>query len=151
MTRIPWESKTKVFTSDSAPSAGISWPFQRNVTPAALPTRATISRVARTEVCAGAMRVSWLTGWPSARTEIEEVSVARITSVNVGAADGDAFGVDLGKVRTVTSLLSWLSFSSLLLSSFWSFPAPPAASAGAVLAAPEVAAAAGGFAGARAG
>jgi len=38
-----------------------------------------ISRSARTEVRAGAIRVSWLTGWPSARTEIQEVSVARMT------------------------------------------------------------------------
>src|SRR5271169_7010555 len=92
-TRMPVESKMKVLTSASAPSAGISWPFQRKVTPAALPILATISRVARTEVCAGAMRVSWLTVWPSARTEIQEVSVARITSVSEGAdlAGGGGF------------------------------------------------------------
>ena len=86
MTRMPLESKTKVLASDSAPSAGISWPFQRNVTPAALPMRTVISREARTEVWAGAMRVSWLTGCPSAKTEIEEVSVARMTSFSVCAA-----------------------------------------------------------------
>lgn len=103
---MPLASKTKVFTSASAPSAEISWPFQRNVTPAALPIRATISRVARTEVCAGAMRVSWLTGCPSARTEIQEVSVARIVSVSGGTDLTDSFAVDLGKVRTETSFLS---------------------------------------------
>src|ERR1035438_7962396 len=105
MTRMPLESKTKVFTSASAPSAGISWPFQRKVTPAALPILATISRVARTEAWAGAMSVSWLTVWPSARTEIQEVSVARITKVRgaVGFAEGGGF---FARGRTVTSLLS---------------------------------------------
>src|ERR1039457_4577807 len=105
MTRMPFKSKTKVFTSASAPSAGISWPFQRKVTPAALPILATISRVARTEAWAGAMSVSWLTVWPSARTEIQEVSVARITKVRgaVGFAEGGGF---FARGRTVTSLLS---------------------------------------------
>lgn len=55
---MPLESKTKVLTSDSAPAAGISLPFQRKVTPAALPTLATISWLARMEVWAGAMSVS---------------------------------------------------------------------------------------------
>ena len=50
MTRIPVASKTKVLTSASAPSAGISLPLKRKVTPAALPILATISRVARMEV-----------------------------------------------------------------------------------------------------
>ena len=103
---MPWASKMKVFTSDSAPSAGISWPFQRKVTPAALPTLATISWTAWTEVWAGAIRVSWLAGWPSERTEIHEVSVARMVRVR-GAADLSAgLRFDLAKVRTVTSLLS---------------------------------------------
>ena len=105
-TRIPVESKTKVFTSASAPAAGISWPFQRKVTPAALPILATISREARTDVWAGAISVSWLTVWPSARTEIHEVSVARITSVRGTFDFSDRFRFDFGKVRTVTSLLS---------------------------------------------
>ena len=87
----------KVLTSASAPSAGISWPFQRKVTPAALPMRATISWLARMEAWAGAMRVSWLTVWPSARTEIQEVSVARITSVRVGADFCGRFGIRLGE------------------------------------------------------
>ena len=83
---MPLESKMKVLTSASAPVGGISWPFQTKVTPAALPTLATTSRAARTEVLAGAMRVSFLTGCPSARMEIQEVSVARITRVS-GAVD----------------------------------------------------------------
>ena len=103
---MPLESKTKVLTSASAPSAGISRPFQRKVTPAALPILATISRVARTEVCAGAMRVSWLTVWPSARTEIQEVSVARITSVSEGADFAGGCGFDFANDRMVTSFFS---------------------------------------------
>src|ERR1700679_1337063 len=47
--------------------------------PAAFPARTTISREARTEVWAGAMRVSWTAGWPSAVTAIQEVSEARMT------------------------------------------------------------------------
>src|ERR1017187_8204112 len=106
MTRMPLESKMKVFTSASAPSAGISLPFQRKMTPAALPILATILRGARAEAWgAGAMSVSWLTVWPSARTEIQEVSVARITKVRgaVGFAEGGGF---FARGRTVTSLLS---------------------------------------------
>ena len=52
------------------------------------------------------MRVSWLTGWPSAVTEIQEVSVARMTSVKVAADFPDGWGFDFGNERTVTSLLS---------------------------------------------
>ena len=76
------ESKSSVLASDSAPWAGISWPFQRKVTPAALPMRAMISREAWMEVWAGAMRVSSVTGSPSAVMEIQEFSVARMTSVS---------------------------------------------------------------------
>jgi len=86
MTRIPTASNTIVFTSASSPCGGISFPFHRKVTPAAFPTLATISRLARTDVCAGAMSVSWFTVFPSADTEIQEFSVARITSVSEGAA-----------------------------------------------------------------
>src|SRR5271169_5722931 len=85
--RIPDASKRIVLTSYSAPWAGISWPFQMKVTPAAFPMRAMIWRVARKEVWTGAMRVSWLTDCPSAVTAIQEVSLARITSV-MGAAAG---------------------------------------------------------------
>ena len=97
----------KVLTSDSAPSARISWPFQRKVTPAALPTLATISRRARTEVWAGAMRVSWLTGCPSAVMEIQEFSVARMRSVRVGAVVSGDLGFDFAGVgRGASSLVS---------------------------------------------
>jgi len=52
------------------------------------------------------MRVSWLTAWPSARTEIHEVSVARITRVSEGGADFCVVLVfDLARDRTVTSFL----------------------------------------------
>ena len=104
----------KVLTSDSAPWAGISWPFQRKVTPAALPTLATIWRVARMEVWAGAMRVSSLAGCPSAVTEIQEVSVARMTRVKDAAGAVGVAGLDGGKVRTITSLSLFLVASSLL-------------------------------------
>src|SRR5579863_8733570 len=53
------------------------------------------------------MRVSWLTGWPSAVMEIQEVSVARIVRVRLAADFSNEFEFDLGKVRTVTSLLSF--------------------------------------------
>lgn len=86
---MPEASKRRVLTSYSAPWAGISWPFQTKVTPAALPMRAMIWRVARKEVWTGAMRVSWLTACPSAVTAIQEVSLARITRVmGAAAADG---------------------------------------------------------------
>src|ERR1700719_4563328 len=98
---MPSASKMKVFTSASAPSAGISLPFQRKVTPAALPILATISWLARTEACAGAIRVSRLTVWPSAMREIQEVSLARITSFS-GAVDF-AGGLESGWWRTVPS------------------------------------------------
>src|ERR1700686_2188108 len=99
---MPSLSKMKVFTSASAPSAGISLPFQRKVTPAALPILATISWLARTEAWAGAMRVSRLTVWPSAMREIQEVSLARITSFS-WAVDF-AGGSESGWLETVPSL-----------------------------------------------
>ena len=51
--------------------------------PAAFPAFTTISRAARTEVWAGAMRVSSATGLPSARMETQVVSSARISRVKV--------------------------------------------------------------------
>ena len=111
---MPWPSKTKVLASPSAPWAGTSWPFQRKVTPAALPTRATISRVAWTVVFAGAISVSCVTSWPSEVTEIHEVSVARMTRLRetTGLTNGAA---GCGpKDRIVTSLFS-TTFSSTLL------------------------------------
>ena len=62
--------------------------------PAALPARTTISRVARTEVCAGAIRVSRSRGWPSATTETQEGSVARISRLNVGGALATGAGAE---------------------------------------------------------
>ena len=56
-------------------------PFSRKLTPAALPALTMISRVARTEVCAGAMRVSRATCLPSASIEIQVDFSARIKSV----------------------------------------------------------------------
>src|SRR5690348_7398134 len=98
---MPLASKTSVFTSDSAPWAGTSLPFQTNETAAALPSLTVISRVARTVVLAGAIRVSWLTSCPSAWTEIQEFSVARMTSVIVGA--GLVAVAAFAGMRTVTS------------------------------------------------
>ena len=113
--RMPVESKTNVLTSASAPVAGISWPFQRKVTPAALPTLTMISRVARTEVFAGAKRVSCLTGWPSARTEIQEVSVARMARVRGGVEFSEGARVDFCGAGSVALLLP-AALSSLALS-----------------------------------
>ena len=47
--------------------------------PAAFPALTTTSPVARTEVCAGAIRVSWATGLPSAVIETQLVSSARMS------------------------------------------------------------------------
>ena len=55
--------------------------------------------MARTEAWAGAMRVSRLTVWPSAMREIQEVSLARITSFR-GAVDF-AGGLESGWLGTV--------------------------------------------------
>lgn len=92
-----------ILTSDSSPCAGTSWPLKRKVTPAALPIRTVISREAWMEVLAGAMSVSWVTSWPSARTEIQEFSEARMTRVKVADAWSEDLGAVLSKLRTVTS------------------------------------------------
>ncbi len=105
---MPLASKMKVLTSASAPSPGISRPFQRKVTPATLPILAMISRLARTEVWAGAIRVSWLTCWPSAWTEIQDVSWARITRVRDAVVDFAGGGMGLERFRVVTSLFASL-------------------------------------------
>jgi hypothetical protein len=60
--------------------------------PAAFRVFTTISRVARTEVCAGAIRVSSATGLPSARSETQEVFSARICTVKVAGGLGLAAG-----------------------------------------------------------
>ena len=56
--------------------------------PAAFPVLTTTCPLARTEVCAGAIRVSWATGLPSAVIETQLVSSARISTLKVlvGAA-----------------------------------------------------------------
>jgi len=58
-------------------------PFNWKLMPAAFPAFTTTSPVARTEVCAGAIRVSSATGLPSAVIETQLVFSARISSVNV--------------------------------------------------------------------
>lgn len=65
---------------------------------AALPVLTTISRVARTEVTAGAMRVSLASGSPSAVTETQEVWAARMNRVNGGGDFG--FGVCTRELAT---------------------------------------------------
>jgi hypothetical protein len=65
-------------------------PFSRKLTPAALPVLTTTSRLARTEVCAGAIRVSSATGLPSAVIETQLVFSARISRVNVIGGFGTA-------------------------------------------------------------
>ena len=59
-------------------------PFSRKLTPAALPVFTTISRLARTEEWAGAIKVSAATGLPSAMMETHAVLSARISRVTVG-------------------------------------------------------------------
>lgn len=64
-------------------------PFSRKLTPAAFPAFTTISRLARTEVCAGAISVSLATtGLPSAVRETQVVSSARISRVKVRGGFG---------------------------------------------------------------
>ncbi len=63
-------------------------PFSWKLIPAAFPTLTMTSPLARTEVCAGAMRVSWVTGLPSATMETQVVFSARISRVK--AAGGAA-------------------------------------------------------------
>jgi len=67
-------------------------PFSRKLTPAALPALTTTSRVARTEVCAGAISVSSATGLPSAVIETQLVFSARISRVTVIGAFAGAAG-----------------------------------------------------------
>src|SRR5207245_5583621 len=93
--------KVRVLTSASAPCGGISLPLSRKLTPDALPTLTVISWAARMAVLAGAIRVSWTTGCPSAMTEIQVVSDARILRVKTGGAL--AAGAALENFRSVTS------------------------------------------------
>lgn len=59
----------------------------------ALRVLTTISWVARTLVWAGAMRVSWATGWPSAVMETQDVLEAWMSRVKAGMGFG---GLDRG-------------------------------------------------------
>lgn len=100
---MPWASKMKVLASASAPWDGISSPFQMKLTPAALPTRTTSSRLAWNDVAAGAIRVSCVKSWPSEVTEIQEFSLARTTSVSVWADCPGGLVVAAPNERMVTS------------------------------------------------
>jgi hypothetical protein len=70
--------------------------------PAELPALTVISREARTEVLAGAMRVSLATGCPSAEMATQEVWSARMRRVNLGGAFATAGGA--GGFVTTTSV-----------------------------------------------
>lgn len=61
--------------------------------PAAFPALTTTCPLARTEVCAGAIRVSWATGLPSAVIETQLVSSARISTLKVLAGAAGAAAV----------------------------------------------------------
>src|SRR6266446_4864738 len=110
---MPVLSKTKVLTSASLPCAENSLPFNRKLTPAALPTLTMISRLARVEVWAGAIRVSWVTCCPSAMTETQEFSAARITSLRPGSGSGVVAEWRGFGFRIVTSLATPGSDSEL--------------------------------------
>ena len=103
LVRMPCASKMKVFASASAPWGGSSSPFQRKLTPAALPTLTTSSRSARKEVAAGAIRVSWVTSCPSEVTEIQEFSLARTIRVRAAAGCSAGAATVVPKERMVTS------------------------------------------------
>jgi hypothetical protein len=92
-----------VLASASAPWGGSSSPFQRKLTPAALPTLTISSRVAWKLVAAGAIRVSCVSGCPSEVTEIQEFSLARTTRVSFLADSSDVFAGVVAKERMVTS------------------------------------------------
>jgi len=109
---MPWASKTNVLASDSAPWGGSSSPFQRKLTPAALPTLTTSSCVAWKLVAAGAIRVSCVTSCPSEVTEIQEFALARTTSVNFVPDCPDGLAALAPKERIVTSPFFW-TFTAL--------------------------------------
>lgn len=86
----------KVLASPSLPCTGISLPFKRKLMPAAFLVFTTTSRVACTEVCAGAMRVSSATGLPSAVIETHVVFSARISRVKMAGGFAACVGGILG-------------------------------------------------------
>jgi hypothetical protein len=72
-------------------------PFNSKLMPAAFPALTTTSPLARTEVCAGAIRVSWAMGLPSAVIETQLVSSARINTLKVlGGVTVAAFSTVVG-------------------------------------------------------
>jgi hypothetical protein len=80
----------------------ISLPFNKKLMPAGLLAFTTTSWAARTEVWAGAIRVSVATDWPSAVMEIQEFCVARMSSVNLSA---DFLAATLAFVRGTAVLM----------------------------------------------
>lgn len=70
-------------------------PFRRKLTPAAFPALTNTSWLARTEVCAGAIKVSSATGLPSATMETQVFSSARMSRVKVGGGFTAAAGVEV--------------------------------------------------------
>lgn len=80
-------------------------PFRRKLMPAAFPVFTTISWAARTEVWAGAIRVSWATSLPSAVRETQVVFSARTCKVKVlggfAAASGAATGATAGDAASL--------------------------------------------------
>lgn len=83
--------------------------MKRKLTPAALPILTVIWREARTDVFAGAISVSCVTNCPSASTETQEFSEARMTRVKVVDCLSEDLETDLSNLRTVTSLDSVVS------------------------------------------
>jgi len=89
-------------------------PFSRKLRPAAFPVFTTISWVARTEVCAGAISVSLeTTGSPSAMSETQVVSSARICKVKV--MGGFAAAVRAAACGAGCSVFDWGASAAGLL------------------------------------
>lgn len=93
--RNPLLSKTKVLVPEPPFSAEIVRSFQRKLTPAGLLTCTTSSRLAFTLVVAGAIRFSRATSSPSAVTEIQQFSEARMATRN-GAVNSGFLTADEG-------------------------------------------------------
>lgn len=70
-------------TSPGLLRVGISLPFSRKLIPPGFPALTMISWLARTDVWAGAISVSFAAGWPSAEITTQDVWSARISSVKL--------------------------------------------------------------------
>lgn len=81
-------------------------PFSRKLMPPAFLVFTTISRVARAEVCAGAIRVSSATSLPSAERETQAVFSARICTVKVLGGFSAASGAAARVVAWITGGLA---------------------------------------------